>query len=1303
MSFDYWSKRRMQYFLEKIKGKIPTALSSLTDDTTHRLVSDTEKSTWNAKSTLGLGETSSTAYRGDRGKTAYDHSQLTSGNPHGVTKSDVGLGNVGNFKAVSTVASQGLTDTEKSNARSNIGAGTSSFDGAYSSLTGKPTLGTAAAKDVPSSGNASTTQVVMGNDSRLTNARNAADVYSWAKASTKPSYTASEVGAIASSLKGAASGVAELDSNGKVPSSQLPSYVDDVLEYDSLSNFPTTGETGKIYVAKDTNKTYRWSGTAYVEISPSLALGETSSTAYRGDRGKTAYDHSQSTHARTDATAVTSSTTNGNIKINGTETTVYTHPGSGTNPHGTTKSDVGLGNVGNFKAVSTVASQGLTDTEKSNARTNIGAGTSSLTIGSTASTAAAGNHTHSTSIAADSGTNQLTLAANTKYKLTAGGTGFVFTTPPDTTYSSKAAASGGTDVSLVTTGEKYTWNNKSNLALGTTSSTAFRGDYGNSAYAHAVTNKGSAFTSGLYKITTNSEGHVTAATAVVKADITGLGIPGSDTNNRKAFFGTCDTAAATAAKTVTLSDTSGWELKAGTIVGIKFTNSNSASSVTLNVNGSGDKSIYYNGSVFTGNTSWITGQGGNIIFYMYDGTNWVWMNFGWHSDGNNNVTQTATTTNADYEVLFSVTADNTTRTEAARKNSNLKFNPSTGNLQATQLNGVTIGSSPKFTDTTYSSKAAASGGTDVSLVTTGEKYTWNNKSNLAIGTTATTAAAGNHTHTASLATDTGTSSISLAANTKYKLTAGGSSIIFTTPPDNDHYAWSDITGKPSSYTPSSHTHGNIQNGGTLQTNDITIASGDKLVVTDSSDSAKVARTSISFDGSTATKALTQKGTWETFGTSNLAIGTTATTAAAGNHTHTASIAADSGTNQLTMAANTKYKLTAGGSTYIFTTPPDTNTWRGIQNNLTSDSTTESLSAKQGKNLANGSARDSTKVMIRGSAGKSNMNDIGRLTASTGMTNLSDPSNNVDNPLSGTTKSTGWHHYWDTSYSDDPNGSNAWVTQMCNKAGTNQWWVRSRSGGTITNGTAWTAGWEHLVVSPQTGQGGTTTPIYIDANGHTQNCSYTIAKSVPSDAVFTDHYAWSDITGKPSSYTPASHTHGNIQNGGTLQTNDVTIASGDKLVITDSSDSAKVARASISFDGSTATKCLTQKGTWETFTNNTGTITGSGTSGYIAKWNGGSSITNGPAFGSSTTTFLRNDGTWASPGATYFDSTKTLSTTDSTTFTFSNAAITANSCIDVYCTIYGFNPLSVSASAGSCTVVFPPYDSATDMTCRIYVK
>lgn len=100
---------------------------------------------------------------------------------------------------------------------------------------------------------------------------------------------------LASSLKGEANGIAELDENGLVPSSQLPSYVDDVLEFSSKSSFPSAGETGKIYVALDTNLTYRWSGSAYVEISPSIALGETSSTAYRGDKGKIAYDHTQVT------------------------------------------------------------------------------------------------------------------------------------------------------------------------------------------------------------------------------------------------------------------------------------------------------------------------------------------------------------------------------------------------------------------------------------------------------------------------------------------------------------------------------------------------------------------------------------------------------------------------------------------------------------------------------------------------------------------------------------------------------------------------------------------------------------------------------------------------------------------------------------------------------------------------------------------------------------------------------------------------------------------------------------------------
>lgn len=90
--------------------------------------------------------------------------------------------------------------------------------------------------------------------------------------------------------KGAPNGLASLNESGIIPSAQLPSYVDVVIEVDTFSNLPGTGESGKIYIVQDTNLTYRWSGTDYVEISKSLALGETSSTAYPGDKGKATTD-----------------------------------------------------------------------------------------------------------------------------------------------------------------------------------------------------------------------------------------------------------------------------------------------------------------------------------------------------------------------------------------------------------------------------------------------------------------------------------------------------------------------------------------------------------------------------------------------------------------------------------------------------------------------------------------------------------------------------------------------------------------------------------------------------------------------------------------------------------------------------------------------------------------------------------------------------------------------------------------------------------------------------------------------------
>lgn len=116
--------------------------------------------------------------------------------------------------------------------------------------------------------------------------------------------------------KGQPGGLAELDSTGKVPAAQLPSYVDDVLEFSTKDQFPQTGETGKIYVAKDTNLTYRWTGTQYLEISQSLALGETPSTAYPGDKGKANRDALNSMPTKITSYLTPTTSTGELVKIN---------------------------------------------------------------------------------------------------------------------------------------------------------------------------------------------------------------------------------------------------------------------------------------------------------------------------------------------------------------------------------------------------------------------------------------------------------------------------------------------------------------------------------------------------------------------------------------------------------------------------------------------------------------------------------------------------------------------------------------------------------------------------------------------------------------------------------------------------------------------------------------------------------------------------------------------------------------------------------------------------------------------------
>ena len=117
-----------------------------------------------------------------------------------------------------------------------------------------------------------------------------------AKAETTHDHTLAQIVGLVAALAGKADLV-----DGKVPESQLPSYIDDVVDgtlvntttFNNVSGTAVTPESDKIYNDTTTNKSYRWSGSQYVPLNSGVALGETSATAYRGDRGKIAYEHSQ--------------------------------------------------------------------------------------------------------------------------------------------------------------------------------------------------------------------------------------------------------------------------------------------------------------------------------------------------------------------------------------------------------------------------------------------------------------------------------------------------------------------------------------------------------------------------------------------------------------------------------------------------------------------------------------------------------------------------------------------------------------------------------------------------------------------------------------------------------------------------------------------------------------------------------------------------------------------------------------------------------------------------------------------------
>lgn len=192
-----------------------------------------------------------------------------------ITKADIGLGNVANVLAIPDSdrnKPSGGVPTLDENGRvadsNKLGGKEASYYTNYKNITGTPT----ALKNP--------TALTVG--SKTYDGSSAVEI---TKADLGLSSIEENTAYVRADKVGAKNGVASLGTDGKVPTAQLPSFVDDVLEYTNIGAFPRPGETGKIYVDISSGKTYRWSGTTHVEISSSLALGTTSSTAFAGDRG----------------------------------------------------------------------------------------------------------------------------------------------------------------------------------------------------------------------------------------------------------------------------------------------------------------------------------------------------------------------------------------------------------------------------------------------------------------------------------------------------------------------------------------------------------------------------------------------------------------------------------------------------------------------------------------------------------------------------------------------------------------------------------------------------------------------------------------------------------------------------------------------------------------------------------------------------------------------------------------------------------------------------------------------------------
>lgn len=702
---------------------------------------------------LDLGESSTTAYRGDRGKLAYDHANVVDGNPHNVTKSDVGLSEVEN-KSSETIRSE----ITKENVTDALGYTPSKQDTVYEHPTSGVTPGTYRSVTVDTNGHVTdgtnpTVAVTEGGtgatdpatartnleitpenigadpegsaDEALSEAKTYADTQDATTLSSAKSYTETHV----------AEKIADLINGAPETLDTLKEISDAMAEHEEVTEALNTAIGTKANASDLTSHT----GDTTVHI-----------TATERTNWNAAKTHADSTHARTDATKVEASSTNGNIKINGTETNVYTLPSAGTSLGGVKSG----GNVTISNGTITV-----NDDSHNHVISNID-GLQTALDGKSDS-----NHTHSSyanqnafsnvtvgsiTIAADTTTDTLTLVAGSNITLTADATndkitieatGTAYTHP--TTSGNKHIPSGGSSGKILRWSADGTavWGDENSTTYSQATSSALGlvkigytesgknypvklnssgqmyvnvpwTDYTSlkNPYALTIQGNGTTLTNGTYdgsvaktvNITPSSIGAATsehthnyagssssggAATSALSCTgnaetattlettryIDGVAFDGS---SNIIHFGTCSTAAATAEKYVSCT---GFKLVTGARITVYLTVTNTADNIKLNVNGTGAKSVYVSGSAMTVSSLRLVAY--NCYTFYYDGNKWLCC----HGTDQYYVNQINTTTNANYRLLMSGNANDTTEKSTSRKSSKIYANPSTGLLKSSIL------------------------------------------------------------------------------------------------------------------------------------------------------------------------------------------------------------------------------------------------------------------------------------------------------------------------------------------------------------------------------------------------------------------------------------------------------------------------------------------------------------------------------------------------------------------------------------------------------------------------------------------